>query len=230
MRNPLKMPANKPANKSISSHRSIFVIGIIASMGSAAFACGGVESDLFSDNGVGGDTVTDASTDARNTKGDSGKSDASTTGDGGIITPVDGGGPRPGIVPALCGTSTTCNSSNPTCCATQSDGLGTPASYGCTPSASSCTSSSKVPVGCRDNTDCGGGAPNCCGELVDPSAQGGYRNVICESTCVAEDDAGNVTAHVPFCTVGQLPDVCARWGLTCQPSTLLAGFSVCGND
>ena len=206
------------------------MICISTSLASAAFACAGVESDLFSDNGVGGD-VADASNDAR-TNRDSGRSDASTNGDGGIITPVDGGGPKPGqIVPAVCGSTTSCNSSNPTCCATQADGLGSVASYGCSPSASSCTSDSKVPIGCRDNTDCGGGAPNCCGELVDPSAQGGYRNVICESTCIAETDAATVfTSHVPFCTIGQLPDVCAQWGLTCQQSTLLAGFSVCGTD
>ncbi len=94
---------------------------------------------------------------------------------------------------------------------------------------STCNATGDAPIACRDRTDCNGDQ-FCCGELFDPSASTGYKNVICESHCNAKDDAGAFTAHIPFCTIGQLPDVCAPSGLTCQASTLMPGFNVCGGD
>ena len=208
--------------------KSLVLVCFAAFAAAGSFACSGVDSGLFSESGDGGNGVTDAGGDAKNNR-DSGRSDASINDSGG--NPGDSGGPPPGqIVPAICGSSTTCTKSDPTCCATQGDGLSTFTSYACTTGASSCSGTSKAAVLCRDNTDCGGGAPNCCGELIDPSASGGYNKVSCESSCRAYDDAGAFTSHVPFCTIGQTPDVCAQWSLTCQASALLPGFSVCGQD
>jgi hypothetical protein len=211
-----------------SARKPILVFCILSSIAFGAFACGGVDSDLFAGLPIDGGNVADAGGDARN-KSDAARSDAGGGGNDGGGGGKDSG-PKPGsVVPTLCGSSLNCTSSSPTCCATQTNnGLTTTSTYSCTSNASSCNATGDAPVACRDQNDCSGQL--CCGELFDPTATNGYQHVICESTCVAKDDAGAFTAHIPFCTIGQIPDVCAPSGLTCQASSIMPGFNVCGGD
>lgn len=189
------------------------------------FACSGVSSDLLDaqpsgSTGTSGDGGTNG--DARVTRGDGGK-----TGDAGIVKPDSGGG-HGDVVPAVCGSSLTCNSTDPTCCGIQGDGLTTTTSYSCAANGSECTgmSTAAVPIECRDNSDCSGGNI-CCGTLRNVSAQGGYATVKCQSTCPEKDTGGNLTTNVIFCSNS---DVCTADGLTCQTSNILPGFNVCGAD
>lgn len=192
----------------------------------ALFACTGVSSDLLDGQPTGssgGSGDGGASGDARVTRGDGGR----VTSDAGIVKPDSGGG-HGDVVPAVCGSSLTCNSTDPTCCGIQGDGLTTTTSYSCTANGSECSSMSTaaVPIECRDNSDCSGGNI-CCGVLKNVSAQGGYASVRCQSSCQEKDTGGNLTANVIFCSNS---DVCTADGFTCGASTLLPGFNICGND
>ncbi|MGH7280689.1 MAG: hypothetical protein ACRELY_04135 [Polyangiaceae bacterium] len=212
----------------ISSNRNSLVFSAIAaSAAMVLFACSGVSSDLLDAqpsgaSGTSGDGGSNG--DARTTKTDAGKVTVTDSG-----TKVDSGGGHPGeIVPAICGSSLTCNTTDPTCCGLQGDGITTTTSYTCTANDGECTGmSSGVAVECRDNSDCGGSAPICCGVLQDVSAAGGYATVKCQSSCVEKDTGGNLTANVIFCASS---DACAADGLTCGPSNILTGFNVCGQD
>lgn len=212
-----------------SARKQLAAFCILSSVSFGAFACSGVDSGLFAGLPTDGGNVGDAGGDARNNR-DAARSDSGVIGNDGGGGGKDSGGPKPGdIVPALCGSTLTCTSSSPECCATQTNnGISLTSTYACTSNASSCNGTGDAPVSCRDQNDCGGQL--CCGELFDSTASTGYKNVICESSCVAKDDAGAFTAHIPFCTIGQIPDVCAPSGQTCQPSTILPGFNVCGGD
>ncbi|MEO7113100.1 MAG: hypothetical protein ABI183_21860, partial [Polyangiaceae bacterium] len=88
---------------------------ILSSIAFGAFACSGVDSDLFAGLTIDGGNVTDAGGDARSNR-DAARSDSGGGGD-------DGGGgkdsgPKPGdVVPTVCGDTLSCTSSSPTCCA-----------------------------------------------------------------------------------------------------------------
>jgi hypothetical protein len=214
-----------------SARKPLVVICIFSSIASGALACSGVDSDLFAGLPFDGGSVTDAGSDAKNNH-DASRSDGSifVDGDSGGGGTDSGSGPPPGtILPTVCGDTLECNSSDPTCCAMQvNNGISIASTtYSCTSSTSTCNATGDAPISCRDNRDCGG--QQCCGELFDPSATTGYEFVRCESSCIAQNDAG-LTSHVPFCSVGQTPDVCAPYGMTCMPSNLMPGFNVCGQD
>lgn len=210
----------------ISPRRNGLVFSVIAaSAATVLFACSGVSSDLLDaqpSGSTGSSNDSGASGDARVTRSDGGK-----TSDGGIVKPDSGGG-HGDVVPAVCGSSLSCNTTDPKCCGLQGDGLTTTTSYTCTASDSECTGMTNgVTVECRDNSDCGGSAPICCGVLKDVSAQGGYTSVKCQSSCTEKDTGGNLTTNVIFCSTS---DVCTADGFTCGASTILPGFNVCGQD
>ena len=211
--------------RSSSRFRFTLLAGAFATL--TTIACSGVDSDLFSTTGDGGSSSVDSGS------SDSGKTirDAGKTGTDAGPVKNDGGGPQPtAIVPAVCGASLSCNSTDPTCCATQGDGTITTTSYACAASPSDCGSggTSPLPITCRSDADCSGGNV-CCGELVAASAAGGYKSVSCTSSCQAKDGA-NFTTHVPFCDSLSTPSSCSTFGLTCQDSVILPGFIVCGGD
>lgn len=213
------------------AHKPLAAFCIFSIFAGAAFACSGVDSDLFSGTPSDGGTVSDAGTDAKTTR-DSGKSDSGSGGGGGTDSGGGGGGGGGGgtIVPAVCGDGTaTCSSGDPTCCATQGDGFTTVTSYSCTSNPGSCNAVSQASIECRDNNDCSGGTPFCCGELLDVSGQGGYRGVLCESSCDAHYPDGGLSPQVPFCS-DATPNACTASGFTCQASSPLPGFDVCGQD
>jgi len=212
--------------------RALLTLTVGPTIAALCFACSGVDSDLFSATDNGGSGSTDAGTDAARTTRDAGKSDGGGTGGSGDagVKPIDSG-LTGSVVPAVCGASTTCSSSDPTCCATQSTNGITPTSYTCTPGPSSCGSggaTSPLPVLCRDDSDCTGGKL-CCGELVDATGTGGYQSVSCESSCAPKDGA-NLSSHVIFCASTTTTGACAAAGLTCTASAILPGFIVCGGD
>ncbi len=206
----------------------------LASIAAFAYACGGVDSASISGSG-GDDDDTSATHDA-------GSRDASVTGrDGG--GPIadgggggddagggkrDGGGPKDSggggsVIPALCGTTLTCTSASPTCCASQGSSS---TSYACTASAGACSGpSGTLAIACRDDRDCNGGKV-CCADY--PLTGSVYTSLRCVSAseCPVVDDAGAATDFVRFCTP-TVADSCPGLGQTCNPSNVLPGFNRC---
>lgn len=218
--------------------RNILVLSAFTALSvGALFACSGVDSDLLAPGGSSFGGGTDAgSTDSGRRSADGGKKgDASASGDsgggggGGGDTDDGGGGGGGGggtVKPALCGSALTCTTTDPVCCATQaSNGLTTSTSYGCVGAAGECGGATQATVSCRDGDDCSGSV--CCGALKDVSGAGGYNLVACSTSCVMKDSGGQLTTQVIFCKSDK---DCAGTGLTCQPSVVLDGFNVCGQD
>ena len=92
-------------------------------------------------------------------------------------------------------------------------------SYGCVSTASACSGSPLVAIGCHNGTDCGG--QYCCG-LNDGV---NYQSVQCSASCPQGIDGG--VTYYRFCDPGS-PTDCSDLGLLCVQSTLLPGFYHCG--
>ncbi len=217
--------------------RNRLVFSTLATLSALAlFACSGVDSDLLAPGGSSGGATDAGSTDSGRRSADGGKkSDAGSNGDtdaggggggGGGGHDAGGGGGGGSVKPALCGSSLTCTTADPVCCASQpSAGLATATSYTCVGAAGECGGASQATISCRDGNDCGSSI--CCGELKDASGSGGYNLVACSTSCVMKDSTGTLTTKVIFCNSTK---DCGDTGLTCQPSGALGGFNVCGQD
>ena len=208
----------------------------LIAVSAAAYACGGVDSDLVGNGSDSGEGDDDAASSTRHDAGTRDASisgnDASTASDGGVVIVKDAGVKdsgvhdggvvvHPGVVPAVCGTepdaaTLTCATGTPTCCANQS---GTQTDFSCAASPTFCTGLDVVAVQCRDDRDCPG-AKVCCGQVAST-----YSSVMCLDSCPETDDAGN--SFLRFCTPGETDSECVEYGGTCTPSSLLPGFNHC---
>jgi hypothetical protein len=76
-----------------------------------------------------------------------------------------------------------------------------------------------TPIRCADRTNCSA-SEVCCGQLDNAT---GYKSVSCEKSCASS----GFTTAVRFCNPNNPVDECGDIGRTCQPSSRLAGYSVC---
>jgi hypothetical protein len=131
--------------------------------------------------------------------------------------PVDTGPPDTGpkLPPVFCGASP-CDIPGEQCCVSSD----TPATYTCQPAGDykTCIGAGSTPVFCDEAADCPGQI--CCGTKT--SAYGTYYAVSCETTCESTNNT-----KIVFCNPAVTPDSCIPFSLTCKPSTILIGLSVC---
>ncbi|CAN5798802.1 hypothetical protein BH09MYX1_BH09MYX1_51190 [soil metagenome] len=190
-------------------------------------ACGGaLDSDLFAD--ASPSTHDASSVDA--TKVDAGDPPQ----DGGVVdatpivdakpsidaTPVVDAGPAdPGTLCMTQPQSSYCKNESELCCVKQTGTSCIAANL-----ANTCNPGTRIFC---DNSDSCKLGEVCCGNVQSFNNQNFYTEVKCASQC-------NVTAtQIPgqrrFCNPDAKLDECVSYGLTCKPSGLLAGYSVCSN-
>jgi hypothetical protein len=132
--------------------------------------------------------------------------------------PKDTGPPDTGpkFPPIFCGTST-CEAMTEDCCVGPKSAPG----HMCQSAGDykTCLASGSTPVFCSEAADCPGQI--CCGTKPSPYAFG-YSYVSCDNTCESTNNT-----KIVFCNPTVMPDTCMPFGLSCSPSSLLTGFSVC---
>ena len=132
--------------------------------------------------------------------------------------PKDTGPPDTGpkFPPIYCG-STTCEAMTQDCCVGPKSAPG----HMCQSAGDykTCLASGSTPVFCSEAADCPGQI--CCGTKPSPYAFG-YSYVACDNTCESTNNT-----KIVFCNPTVMPDTCTPFGLSCSPSSLLTGFSIC---
>lgn len=213
----------------MSPVRRIFLVGILVGL----IGCGGaVDTDLYGDPVAAG---SDAGKDTSTGLDGSGDGDVppvtdASVGDGPVIvdatpifdvTPIVDSGPLdPGT---LCFTqynppiTTYCKNGTDLCCIKQQ-------ASACIQQNQAFNCQGGTRLSCDDSSSCGPGKV-CCGSLNSFNNNTYYSEATCASTCA-------VSTQVPglrrFCDPNAVVDECLSIGLTCGPSNVLPGYSVCG--
>jgi hypothetical protein len=137
--------------------------------------------------------------------------------------PIDSGGglPEASPLPEAGGGGFSCpptTCKDPSVCCATGTGQGMTPTFKCQDANKPCgnTTSPGTPISCAVGADCPGEV--CCGDNLN----GFYSKVSCEATCLGTTTGG--ATEITFCDPAGAD--CPA-GTTCQPSQVLAGYSVC---